>query len=492
MPAPIRLYSTLSKSVEPFKPLKEGHVGLYVCGMTVYDKCHVGHARAMVIFDSFVNYLRYRGWSVTFVRNFTDIDDKIIHRALALGEDPAALAQRYIDEFHQDTDALGLIRPDHEPRVSESIDEILSMIGTLVGKGHAYAAEGSVWFDVTSSATYGKLSGQKLDGLKSADAVGGKRHPADFALWKAVKPDEPNWPSPWGDGRPGWHIECSAMAEKVLGATFDIHGGGLDLVFPHHENEIAQSECANGHAYANYWMHNGLLTMTSGQKMGKSLGNVTNIDEVLKGFPAESVRLYYLQSQYRSSLPWGEDALPDALAMLSRLYEAKEVALSMKGEESATDVAASLGGAATTVLNFGATFQERFIAALDDAFNSAQARGLLFEFARALNRFSGHKKARKRGAPLAALYLEACALAHDALGLMGADVDSFMEVVIEKRLGAMGLERDDVEALLRDRASARANKDWAEADEIRAKLDTLGIVVMDRPDGAIWRVSISS
>lgn len=492
MPAPIRLYSTLSKSVEPFKPIKEGHVGLYVCGMTVYDKCHVGHARAMVIFDSFVKYLRYRGWAVTFVRNFTDIDDKIIHRALALGEEPAALAQRYIDEFHQDTDALGLVRPDFEPRVSESIDEILSMIGTLVEKGHAYAAEGSVWFDVTSSPSYGKLSGQKLDGLKSADAVGGKRHPADFALWKAVKPDEPNWPSPWGDGRPGWHIECSAMAEKVLGNTFDIHGGGLDLVFPHHENEIAQSECASGHTFANYWMHNGLLTMTSGQKMGKSLGNVTNIDEVLKGFPAESVRLYYLQSQYRSSLPWGEDALPDALAMLSRLYEAKEVAQGMKGEEPAAEVAASLGGDATTVLNLGASFQERFIAALDDDFNSAQALGLLFEFARALNRFSGHKKARKRGGTLAALYLDACALVHDALGLLGDDVDSFMEVVKEKRLGAMGLCRDDVEALLRDRALARTNKAWAEADEIRTKLDSLGIVVMDRPDGAIWRVSISS
>lgn len=491
-PAPIRLYNTLTKSVTAFEPITPGHIGLYVCGMTVYDKCHVGHARAMVIFDTFVRYVRFRGWSVTFVRNFTDIDDKIINRAVALGEEPSVLAQRYIDEFHADTDALGLSRPDHEPRVSGSIDEIVTMITTLVAKNHAYVANGSVWFDVTSTPKYGALSGQRLDGLKSADAVDGKHHPADFALWKAVKPGEPSWPSPWGDGRPGWHIECSAMAEKILGSTFDIHGGGLDLVFPHHENEIAQSECASGHTYANYWMHNGLLTMTSGQKMGKSLGNVTNIDAVLKGFPAESVRLYYLQSQYRSSLPWGDTALPEALGMLCRLYEAKEVALSMKGDESASEVASSLGEHAQTVHTLGRSFTDKYLGALDDDFNSAQALGNLFELARALNRFSAHKKAKKRGAPLAKYYLDACDLVTESLGLFGDDVDVFMEQVKNKRLTAMGIDKTDIEALLTTRTAARASKDWALADEIRGKLDTLGIVVMDRPDGAIWRVNISS
>ncbi|MCA9319906.1 MAG: cysteine--tRNA ligase, partial [Planctomycetes bacterium] len=329
MPAQVRFYNTLTRQVEAFRPQIPGKVGIYVCGMTVYDHTHVGHARAMVVFDTLVRFLRYRGFDVTFVRNFTDVDDKLIQRAAERQMDTLELARHFIDAFREDMAALGLRSPDLEPKVSESMDCILDMIADLVAKEHAYVQDGNVWFAVESCADYGKLSHQKPDALRNADEGRGKRSPADFALWKAAKPGEPAWESPWGAGRPGWHIECSAMSRAHLGATIDIHGGGLDLVFPHHENEIAQSECCNGVPYARYWLHNGLLTMTGGQKMGKSLGNVINVRDALAQFPAEALRLYYLQNHYRSPLPWSNEALPDALRMLARLYDAREAAEAM-------------------------------------------------------------------------------------------------------------------------------------------------------------------
>ena len=490
MPSPFRIYNTLSRTVEAFVPQVPGRVGLYVCGMTVYDRCHVGHARAMVVFDTFVRYLRHRGWDVTFVRNFTDVDDKIIRRATELGQDALALSAHYIDVFHQDAAALGLVEPDHEPRVSETIDDILAMIGRLVDKGHAYEQDGSVWFDVTSFGDYGKLSGQKVDELRSPDEVAGKRHPADFALWKAVKPDEPAWESPWGSGRPGWHIECSAMSRIELGDTLDIHGGGLDLVFPHHENEIAQSEAANGQQYARYWMHNGLLTMSGGQKMGKSLGNVINVDVALDQFPAEALRLYYLQNKYRSPLPWSGEALPEALGMLARLYEAREAGEAMGGSDDPDRVAKEMGPDAQEVLTAGRSFAERFHAALDDDFNTALAMAHLFDLARAINRFAGHKKAKKRGGPVVAPALQAFGLADTALGLMGRDSASFQEEVKIKRLAALGIERADIEDLLEQRSAARAGKDWGRADEIRDELLARSIVVMDGAEGVTWRVDL--
>lgn len=488
MAAPFRLYNTLTRSVADFVPQTPGHVGLYVCGMTVYDRCHVGHARAMVVFDSFVRYLRHRGWDVTFVRNFTDVDDKIIRRAAELGEDPLALSARYIDVFYEDMDALGLARPDHEPRVSTSIDDILAMIGNLVDGGHAYVAEGTVWYAVESFDTYGKLSGQKVDELRSPDAQTGKRHPADFALWKAAREGEPSWESPWGPGRPGWHIECSAMSHKCLGATLDIHGGGLDLVFPHHENEIAQSEASTGEPYARYWMHNGLLTMSGGQKMGKSLGNVINIDVALKEFPAEALRLYYLQNRYRSPLPWSGEALPEALAMLMRLYDAREAAEAMGGEGDADRIALEMGDVAGDVLRQGRAFEERFHAALDEDFNTAGAIAAAFELARSVNRFAEHKKAKKRGGPVVAPALAAFRLIADGLGLLGTDVEAFHDEVKRKRLAAMGLTEDEVQGLLDQRAAARGDKDWARADALREELEGRGIAVMDTPDGVQWRV----
>lgn len=491
MAEPFRLYNTLTRQLEDFEPLTPGKFSLYVCGMTVYDHIHVGHARAMVVFDSFVRYARHRGWAVHFVRNFTDVDDKIIARASAAGADSAEWAQRYIDAFHEDVGAMGLIDPDEEPRVTESIDEILAMVQALIDNGHAYVSEGSVWFSVETFSGYGKLSNQKVGELRNPDDFAGKRAAADFAVWKAAKEGEPAWDSPWGAGRPGWHVECSAMAKRCIGNEIDIHGGGLDLVFPHHENEIAQSECSNKSPYARYWMHNGLLTMTGGQKMGKSLGNVINVRDALVEFPAEALRLYYLQNHYRSPLPWGEQALPEALCMLRRLYDARENAETLAGSDDADRVAKELGADAKAVLELGREFVHKFHAAMDCDFNTAQAIGHLFELARAVNRFGNHKKAKKRGGPVVAPALAAFQLAREAMGLFQYSTKEFHEEVKNKRLGAMGVSREQVESLIVARAEARVAKDWTRADAIRDELADQRIEVMDTPEGVEWRVDLA-
>ncbi|MFT7616940.1 MAG: cysteinyl-tRNA synthetase [Planctomycetota bacterium] len=491
MAHPIRIYSTLERKIVDFVPIEEGKVGLYICGVTVYDDAHIGHGRFLIIFDSFVRYLRSRGWEVKYVRNYTDVDDKIINRANEKGEDPFEFADKYIDAFRRDSDAMGLLLPDREPRVTQSIDIILDMIGKMVEKGHAYESEGSVWFNVRSYGEYGRLSGQKIDEMRSADEAKGKKDPADFALWKAVKPGEPSWESPWGAGRPGWHIECSAMALDCLGETIDIHGGGLDLVFPHHENEVAQSTCANGTHYARYWMHNGLLTMGGGQKMGKSLGNVINIEDALVAFPAEALRLYYLQNQYRSPLPWSADALPAALNMLSRMYDALEKGEQMGGEELAERVIKDLGEDAARVAELAAGFEERYHSALDEDFNTAQAMGVVFELARAVNRFANHKKAKKRGGPVVKGALAALRSLAPTLGLLQMDVSEFQEEVKVKRLAAMGLTRESIEEKIEARNQARIEKDWAKSDELRAELEAMRLVVMDTADGVSWRINLA-
>ena len=496
-PAPFRLYNTLSRTVEPFVSLEPGKVKLYVCGMTVYDEAHVGHARVYIIFDAFVRYLRAQGWDVTYVRNFTDVDDKIIRRANEKGVPPLELAQHYIDCFHRDMTALGLLDPEFEPRVSTSMDAILEMIGRLVSTENAYASGGSVWFDVTSKPDYGKLSGQKIDDLRSADAgESHKRHPADFALWKAVKPGEPSWESPWGPGRPGWHIECSAMNMDTQGPSIDIHGGGLDLVFPHHENEIAQSECANHAPYARYWMHNGLLTVPPAEgsaaesaKMGKSLGNAFRIHDALQSVPAEAMRLFYLQAHYRSALPWTPASLTDALALLARLYEAREVARAMGGDDPAERVISDLGADAKEVYDLGQSFSARFHEALQDDFNTAAAMAHAYELARAINRFANHKKAKKRGAPVVAPALAGLEELR-ALNFLTQDTEAFFAEVKRKRLKVMGLTVETIEGLLADRKRARTERNWSEADAIRDKLDEMGIVVMDGAEGVTWRVAL--
>jgi cysteinyl-tRNA synthetase len=428
---------------------------------------------------------------VRFVRNFTDVDDKIIQRSAAGGERPDALAQRYIDRFHEDMRELGLVRPDVEPRVTGTIPTILELVERLVARGHAYAAEGNVWFSVPSFERYGSLSGQRVDDLQSSpDAGGGKRHPADFALWKAAKPGEPAWESAWGPGRPGWHVECSAMAWETLGTTIDIHGGGLDLVFPHHENEIAQSECGHGQLYARVWMHNGLLTMGDGRKMGKSEDNAIWIRELLRTFPAEAMRLYYLQSHYRSPLPFDGAALPEALGMLARLYEAREVAERMQGSEQADEVARSLGADAMEALTLGRALPDAMHAALADDFNTAAALGHLFELARAVNRLSNHPKALRRAGPVVAPALEAFATVGPALGLLTLSTAAFQDEIKHKRLPSLGLTAAEIDGLVAERAAARDAKDWAKADAIRDRLESSSIAVMDRAGGSEWRIRL--
>ena len=503
---PFRLYNTLTRQTEDFVPLSPGKVKLYVCGMTVYDDCHVGHARAMIVFDTFVRYLRHRGWEVTFVRNITDVDDKIIQRSADRGMTPMELAEHYIARFHEDIEGVKAVRPDHEPRVSTSIEAITSLVQQLIDAGHAYVAEGNVWFDVRTDDNYGKLSNQNVDELRNPDAWAGKKNPSDFALWKSAKPGEPSWESPWGPGRPGWHIECSAMAQSTLGETIDIHGGGLDLVFPHHENEIAQSECASKKPYARYWMHNGMLTMATGRKMkggvdgddagqkkmSKSLGNVFNVRDALKQFPAEALRLYYLQNHYRSPLPWTDDSMTDALGMLSRLYEAREKAEAMGGNEDAEAVAKQLGDDAQKVLELGRGFQDRFYAAADQDFNTAQALGFAFELARAVNRFAGHKKAVKRGGPVVGPALEAFNALPEAFGLLCQTSADFHAEVKAKCLEALGLEAAGIDDLLAQRTAAREAKDWARADAIRNELTDKGIEVLDLADRVEWRVRLGN
>ncbi|MFK7927972.1 MAG: cysteine--tRNA ligase [Myxococcota bacterium] len=510
---PLRLYNTQSRKIETVQPIEPGTLRLYVCGMTVYDHCHVGHARAMLVYDALVRYLRYRGWDVRFARNITDIDDKILAKAAAEGTDVQTIADRYIQSFHDDMAALGNVEPDFEPRVSQTLDEIRGMIGALIERGHAYAADGTVWFDVRSYEAYGKLSGQKVDELRSEDPEGGKRFGADFALWKAARPGDVSWPSPWGAGRPGWHIECSAMAEAALGNTIDIHGGGLDLVFPHHENEIAQSECAHGSTFVNLWMHNGMLTVDTGTKaggradraareasdedaeqvdtkMGKSKGNAFVIRNALQLVPAETIRLYYLQTHYRSPLPWNDDALMESLSMLARLYEAREQAEGWRGEEKPDDVARSIGSDAMTVLSLGRAFEEALHNSLDHDFNTAKALGLAFELARAINRLGNHKKVAKRAGPIVAPALKAFGTLSEALGLLSMSSAEFQAEVRVKRLAAMGVPESAVQALLDQRLQARADKDWTRADALRDELDGMGIVVMDTADGLSWKVKL--
>jgi cysteinyl-tRNA synthetase len=368
----LKLHNTLSKQKEVFKPIEPGKVKMYVCGMTVYDLCHVGHARVMVVFDVVTRYLRASGYDVTYIRNITDIDDKIIKRAMENGETIQTLTDRYINEMHADADALGVLRPDHEPRATEAMQPMLNMIQTLIDKGLAYAADnGDVYYDVSEFADYGKLSGRQIDDLRAGERIAvneAKTDPLDFVLWKAAKPEEPSWESPWGPGRPGWHIECSAMSAECLGHHFDIHGGGQDLQFPHHENEIAQSEGAHGCQYVNYWMHNGFVRIDD-EKMSKSLGNFFTVREVLAKYPAEAVRYFILMSHYRSPLNYAEDQLEQAKTALTRFYH------------SLRDVIPE-----TVIWQDDLEFAPRFREAMDDDFNTALALSVLADVRQALNK----------------------------------------------------------------------------------------------------------
>ncbi|MBM3386940.1 MAG: cysteine--tRNA ligase [Betaproteobacteria bacterium] len=458
----LRIYNTLSRQMSEFVPTEPGHVRMYVCGMTVYDLCHLGHARSMVAFDVVQRWLRASGLKVTYVRNITDIDDKIIKRALENGESIRHLTDRMIDALHQDADALGIERPQHEPRATDHVPQMLAMIGTLEQKGLAYrAGNGDVNYAVRKFPGYGQLSGKSLDELNAGERVavsqeeGGKHDPLDFVLWKSAKPSEPadcQWDSPFGVGRPGWHIECSAMSCELLGETFDIHGGGADLQFPHHENEIAQSQGALGEgAFARYWMHNGFINVDN-EKMSKSLGNFFTIRDVLKVFDAETVRFFVVRSHYRSPLNYSDVHLQDAKGALRRLYTALQAVAPLP-----------------VTIDWTHPFAARFQAAMNEDFGTPEAVAVLFELASEVN--------RTRSPELAGL-LKALG---GVLGLLQSEPTAYLQ------LGA-GLDETAIRAQIQARADAKAAKHFAEADRIRDGLLAQGIVLKDSPTGTSWEV----
>jgi cysteinyl-tRNA synthetase len=460
----LTIYNTLTRRKETFIPIEPGKVRMYVCGMTVYDYCHLGHARVMVVFDMVARWLRRSGYAVAYVRNVTDIDDKIIKRAAENGELIVTLTERFIDAMHEDERALGVLPPDIEPRATLSIDDMLDMIRTLEEKQLAYVGgNGDVFYAVSKFPGYGRLSGKNLEDLRAGERVDvdeAKRDPLDFVLWKSAKPGEPAWESPWGPGRPGWHIECSAMSTRCLGHHFDIHGGGMDLQFPHHENEIAQSEGATGETFVNVWMHNGFVRVNE-EKMSKSLGNFFTVREILARYRPEVVRFFILNSHYRSPLNYCDENLDEANAALTRLYTA-------------------LRGTASAVANDGAdAYRERFDAAMNDDFNTPEAIAVLFELAREANRARGGEAGE--AAALAAAMKDLGGV----LGLLQADPEDFLQAA--GAASGEGPDAAEIENLIQQRLAARKAKNWAEADRIRDALKDQGVVLEDGAGGTTWR-----
>jgi cysteinyl-tRNA synthetase len=462
----LRIYNTLTREKQDFAPIEPGQVRMYVCGMTVYDYCHLGHARVMVVFDMVYRWLQRTGYRVTYVRNITDIDDKIIRRAGEAGLSIRTLTERFIGYMHEDADALGVLRPDHEPRATDYVPQMLAMIEQLESRGFAYRADdGDVNYAVRQFEGYGKLSGKSIDDLRAGERVevdGAKRDPLDFVLWKhgkADEPDEAKWASRWGDGRPGWHIECSAMSSCLLGDHFDIHGGGMDLQFPHHENEIAQSEGTSGKPFVNYWMHNGFVRVDD-EKMSKSLGNFFTIREVLKQYDAEVVRFFILRAHYRSALNYSDAHLDDARGALTRLY----TALKRLPASDPTDAA----------VDWDEAHAQRFRMAMNDDFNTPEAVAVLFDLANDANRQDSVALARQ----LRAL--------GQALGLLGRPANAFLQAATAD---AATLAAEQIDVLIAERLAAKRAKNFARADQIRSELLAQGVVLEDAPSGTYWRRS---
>ncbi len=449
----LRIYNSLAREKQPLVPIRPGEVRMYVCGMTVYDYCHLGHARMLVVFDMVQRWLRASGLRVTYVRNITDIEDKIIRRAAENGESPEALSERFIRAMDEDAAALGVQKPDHEPRATRFVPAMVEMIGRLEGKGLAYRAGGDVNYAVRKFPGYGRLSGKSLDELRAGERVEvdrTKQDPLDFVLWKGAKPGEPKWPSPWGEGRPGWHIECSAMSCQLLGEHFDIHGGGQDLQFPHHENEIAQSQGANGAKFVNCWMHNGFVRVDE-EKMSKSLGNFFLIRDILKRYDAEVVRFFILRAHYRSPLNHSDQNLDDARQALTRLYTA------LKGFDAAPEP-----------IDWAHDSAKRFREAMEDDFNTPEAVAVLFDLANEVNRSRSENSARL----LRSL--------GGTLGLLGRRAESFLQ--------GKTVSAESVQKLIDARLAARKAKNFAEADRIRKELEDSGVVLEDGPHVTTWRL----
>ncbi|UJF24002.1 cysteine--tRNA ligase [Suttonella sp. R2A3] len=456
----LQFYNSLSRKKEPFQPLVSGKIGLYVCGMTVYDYCHIGHARVMVVFDTIARHLRHSGYELNYVRNITDIDDKIIKRARENNESIATLTERFIDAMHEDEQALGCLLPDHEPRATQYVSEMIEMIATLIDKGHAYVgAQGDVYYAIDSFASYGALANQKISDLRAGERIDvneDKRDPLDFVLWKSAKPDEPSWTSPWGEGRPGWHIECSVMSAHQLGTQFDIHGGGMDLKFPHHECEIAQSDAACGHKSVNYWIHNGFVQIDN-EKMSKSLGNFFTVRDVLAQFDGEVIRYFMLASHYRGPLNYSDAGLREAQKGLSRLYAAIAPYAEQRGS-----------------LDADSRYVADFDAAMNDDFNTPKALSVLFDLARALNKATGDE---------AAILTATLRALSSRLGLLTRDPAE----VIKGKQQSDGLDAQTIEARIAERQQAKQAKDFAKADAIRDALAEQGVLIKDTPEGTEWR-----
>jgi cysteinyl-tRNA synthetase len=454
----IRISNTMTRTKEEFVPLMPGEVRMYVCGVTTYDYSHIGHARSALVFDVIRRYFTFKGYRVTFVKNYTDVDDRIIKRANDSGVTAREFAERFIAAEREDMASLGVLAPDIDPKATEHVTEMIDLIGRLVAGGHAYPVEGDVYFAISSFAPYGRLSGKNLDDLLAGARVEvdeRKRDPRDFALWKGAKPGEPSWESPWGPGRPGWHIECSAMAMKYLGVSFDLHGGGEDLIFPHHECEIAQAEACTGQPFARYWVHNGMVNMGK-EKMSKSLGNTLNIREIVKRHSADTLRLWMLGTHYRNMIEWSEERVEESKRALERLTRLLHDA-----------AAARDGGAPAPLPPAFAEFRPRFEKAMDDDFNTPQALGVLFDFGRAL------AEARDRGT--------------GTPGAFVAGVDELVQLSRVLGLFGRGAALDgppaEVQQLLTARGEARARRDFKRGDEIRDEIARLGWLVEDTPAG---------
>jgi len=486
----MEIYNTLSRRKETFQPREPGKVSMYVCGPTTYNLIHLGNARPLVFFDTVRRYFIYKGYQVNYVQNFTDVDDKIINRAREEGEEPLALSRKYIDEYFKDADALNVLRADIHPRVSEHISDIIETVEELVKKGFAYVVDGDVYFSVRSFKPYGKLSGRALDDLQAGarvDVDSRKRDPLDFALWKAAKPGEPSWESPWGPGRPGWHIECSVMAQKYLGPGFDIHGGGSDLIFPHHENEIAQAEAATGETFVRYWLHNGFITVND-EKMSKSLGNFFLVRDILDKFAPEVVRFFLLSTHYRSPLDFDDEKLAAAGKGLERiktsirlLEEVLEGQNTRSGDEAVAAWAADL---AETIDKCRAAFEE----AMDDDFNTALAIGVVFDLAREVNSAVRKAAAGVSAGDLAVLR-QAMGLFQSFNSVLGVfKVDPHGKILLDQVTGdGSGLVESLLELIIEIRQQARQKKDWATADQIRDRLKELGVILEDTPQGVRWK-----
>lgn len=475
----LRVYNTIERKKVPFVPVKPGKVAMYVCGPTVYDSCHIGHARSVIVFDVILKYLKATGFEVTYVRNFTDVDDKIINRAGQLGVDSSEVAEKYIKEFYEDMDALNIERATIEPKATEHIDKIIALIEILLEKEIAYRINGDIFYSVDKFKDYGKLSGRKLEDMEAGvrvDIDKRKKNPFDFALWKSQKHGEPHWDSPWGKGRPGWHIECSAMSSAYLGETFDIHGGGRDLIFPHHENEIAQSEGAFEKPFAKYWVHNGFVNINH-EKMSKSLGNFLLIKDILKSHHPDSVRLFLLSNHYRSPIDFTDNAMEESEAALDKIYSM------LKRVEEITDIIEK------DITHYPEDYWGKFCEAMDDDFNTAKGIGYMFDAVRHINRLLDENSniiPNEIKTIINSIYADIRKMG-DVTGILSEPAETYFNKKKTKFIEEKAVDPSSIDALVKERFEARKAKDWKKADQIRDKLSGMDIIIEDRPEGSIWK-----